>query len=127
MLQIRKEQSDSFSVVMRRKFNNRMVLHIQECFPEHYEKLREDNTRELVDIGVDKAATYDIVSERDVCKFIDLMLGFGVDFDENPEYPWASDILNDETLNSPSIKTNKLYDAAMEHLEQSPEFQSGGA
>jgi hypothetical protein len=46
-----------------------------------------------VHYGVLRAAVYGITAKRDVCKFIDLMIVFGRDFDTEKGSRWARDIL----------------------------------
>lgn len=97
-----------------------MLVHINKFFPEHYEALGDDNCRELVTLGIKNAEVYDIVNERDVCKYIDLMVSFGVEFDKNPELPWAAKILNDKSRENSTEKTEALFKTGIRHLEKSP-------
>jgi len=125
MLQIRKKQMDELSRACTKEFEDRMVVHIAKFFPKHYEALGEEKTRTLINYGIERAKTYGIVAERDVCKYIDLMVGFGPDYDRDPKKPWAGKTLNDQTIKDPSVKINAVYDAGLEHLRQSPEFARG--
>jgi len=118
MLRIRKEQMDAFSQAAARSFEDRMVEHLTEFFPEQCEALGEPETREAIQHGINRAKTYGIISERDVCKYIDLMFTFGRDFDEDAELPWAGRILNDDEFVNASVKTDRLYDVAMRHVAQ---------
>jgi hypothetical protein len=95
-----------------------MVVHLNKFFPEHCAALKEAGTREAIRYSVTRAAHYQIVTERDVCKYTDLMFAFGRDFDQDPELPWAAAILNDENLKDPTGKINILYDEAMKHVRQ---------
>ena len=63
----------------------------------------------MIRYGVERAGSYGIGTERDVCKYIDLMFAFGRDFDKNQDLPWASRILEDDTLKSPTVKTERLF------------------
>jgi hypothetical protein len=119
MLQIRPEQMQSLSTYTICKFEDRMVLHLNKYFPEQCKKLGEDGTRKAVRYGLQRAAGYEITSERDVCIYIDVMFEFGRNFDLDPRLPWASEILNDEGLaGEPSEKVNELYDTAMENIKR---------
>ena len=117
MLQIRKEQTAVFENASRIDFVNRMVVHIRKFFPDHYAALKEENTRQLIEYGIDRAATHGIVNECDVCKFTDLMIGFGPGFDEDPKCAWAAQILGDATITNPSEKVDKLYDHGLSRLK----------
>ncbi len=125
MLKIRPEQNEELSKVAFKDFEDRMVVHIKKHFSEHYKALGEENTRTLIQYGIERAATYEIVSERDVCKYIDLMVAFGPDYDQDHKLPWAAKNLNDENLNDPSVRINTTYDAGMESLRQSSDFNVG--
>ncbi len=118
MLIIRQNQKNAFEAAARNDFVERMLVHLNKFFPKHYEALGEDNCRELVDHGIENAATYDIVNERDVCKYIDLMVSFGVEFDKNPELPWAGEILTDESWKNASKKTDALFNTGIKQLQE---------
>lgn len=116
MLQIREEHDAAFREEALIDYQDRMLMHLERFFPEHCEALGEENTRLLIEHGIERAATYDIVSERDVCLFIDLMLALGVDFDESDKYPWARELLTDE--NAPEPRIDAVHDRAMRQIEQ---------
>jgi len=119
MLVIRDKQKRAFRAHLSKRFENKMIVHIEKFYPDHYAALSQENTRELIKYGIESAAHYDIVSERDVCKFIDLMIVFGPDFDKNPDSKWASDILTDATHTHPGVKVDALYDAGMVEIKAS--------
>lgn len=93
MLLTRREHVEQLSEVPKAVFEERMLAHINKHFPAHYSALGEKNCREVVRYGIERASTHGFVSERDVCKFIDLILCFGVEFDTDSKQPWASTIL----------------------------------
>ena len=66
-----------------------MVVHLNETFPEKCEALGDAKIRETVKYGIQRSASYGITSEGDVRKYIDLMLMFGLDFDQDPQLPWG--------------------------------------
>ncbi len=112
MLTIRKEQFAVFQQAASESFQDRMLSHIKEFFPQSFEKHGELGIRELVSYGIQRAATYHCQLEPDVCNYIDLMIVFGRDFDNDPAFPWASSILNDPALPGPSAKVTELHKAA---------------
>ncbi len=124
MLRISKKQLGQLAEDDYEGFVRDMLVHIEEHFPEHYIKLGEDNTRGLVDLGVDKAKQHSFDSERDICKYINLMLCFGVEFDEDPKQIWAQAILTDPMQNYGPEKMKKLYAAAEAHLKQKMDEES---
>jgi Domain of unknown function (DUF4123) len=113
-LTIRAPQVSAFSQAAIQRFEDWMILHLRQFFPQQCDSLREAQLRELVAYGRERAARHKITSERDVSKFIDLMLVFGRDFDVDKRIPWAGRILaNRKTARS---KMRSLFEAAKTHL-----------
>jgi hypothetical protein len=115
MLIIRKEQLAVFGPVGRKAFEDRMIAHLKRAFPEQVESLGEPKLRETIQYGTQRAASYRIPSERDVCKYIDLMIFYGRDFDKDPKLPWAQSILQNQNIRNPTTKIERLYKAAQKH------------
>jgi hypothetical protein len=112
MLTIRKEQMAVFGPLGQKAFEDRMLVHLKKVFPEQSESLGEPKLRDTIQYGTQRAAAYKIISERGVCKFIDLMIFYGRDFDKDPNLPWAQTILQNRAFRSPSSKIERLYKAA---------------
>lgn len=118
MLTIRKEQLAAFGLLGEKTFEDRVIAHLKKVFPEQSEPLGESKLRESVQYGKQRAASYKIISERDVCKYIDLMIVYGRDFDKDPNHPWAQSILQNQAIRSPSSKIERLYKAAKKQENQ---------
>ena len=118
MLTIRPDQMRVFSRAALKSFEDRMLEHVTEFFPEKCEKLGEKDTRETIRKGVLKARKYGVLSEYDMCIFIDVMFAYGDDFDVDPELPWAGEVLNDPAIWNPTYRVNRLFDAAMDHQKK---------
>jgi hypothetical protein len=84
-----------------------MVGHLGKFFPDEFAAIGEPAIREMIRYGIQRAATYGIVGQRDVCLYLDVMVEFGRDFDVN--VPWASAILNDDMDDDPSSKVDRLF------------------
>ena len=95
MLQIRQSQMKLFAKEEVRNFEDWMVGHIDRHFPSLSARLGETLLREVIRTGIARAAAYGIQSRPAVCKYVDLMIVFGRDFDTNPAYPWAARALRD--------------------------------
>jgi hypothetical protein len=109
-LTIRQAQMEAFSQAEIGKFQDWMCTHLWKFFPAQAETLGEPKLRELIQYGIRRAAEHGITTERDVCKFIDLMIVFGRDFDRDEKSAWAGQILaNRKTARS---KIRSLYEAA---------------
>jgi hypothetical protein len=112
MLTIRKEQMAVFGPLGKKVFEDRMLAHLKKVFPEQSEAQGEPKLRETIQYGTQRAAAYRIISERDVCKYIDLMVLYGRDFDKDPNNPWAQSILQNQAIRNPTSKIERLYKAA---------------
>jgi hypothetical protein len=112
MLTIRKEQMAVFGPVGKKAFEDRMLVHLKKVFPEQSESLGEPKLRETIQYGTQRAAAYKIISERDVCKYIDLIIFYGRDFDKDHNLAWAQSILQNKAIRNPSAKIEHLYKAA---------------
>ena len=111
MLTIRPQQSDALHQDLRRRFVERMVGHVREYFPQQFGKLGEPAVREWIEDGIGRAGGYGIVAERDVCKFIDIMIVFGREFDTDPACPWAKPILTAQPTD-PTSRMEVLFETA---------------
>lgn len=117
------QQMDAFKAVRIEQFIDSVVPHLRECFPEACDELGEQDTRALVRYGTDLAESYGIDREVCVCEFIDLMFVFGVEFDRDPELPWASEILQDETIQEQGALLDHLWQAGLESIEYQAQQQ----
>lgn len=109
MLTITKGQMAVFREPAINDYVKRTVVHLNESFPEKCEAMGEVKVRETVQYGIQRSASYGIITEGDVRRYIDLMLRFGPDFDQDPKLPWAASILNNKALINPTTKVNRLY------------------
>jgi hypothetical protein len=109
-LRIRQPQMEVFSQIEIRKFEDWMVNHLTRFFPAQCLALGNSQLRELIQHGIKRAAVHSITTERDVCKFIDLMIVFGRDFDSDNKSAWAGQILANRK--TPRSKIRSLYEAA---------------
>jgi hypothetical protein len=116
MLMIRKEQIDAFRRPAIQDFENRMIEHIAKFFPKQFAEFGEQKMRLTIQYGIKRAESYGIVAERDVCKYVNLMVACGRDFDRDPALPWARRVLYDPTVEEPSDRTERLFNVAMEYL-----------
>ncbi len=72
----------------------------------------EEGLEDFVARGMAKCDRYEIDTEYDVGRFCDLMLLLTPDFDEDPNIPWAQDILT-----SPGFDGRVKVDQLMERTE----------
>lgn len=117
-MRLRKEQIKAFERYMREGFERRVVAHLHKHFPKDCAGLGQDGVRQTVRYGIERAASYGIEAEGDVSRYIDLMFEFGRDFDADPELPWASEILADESIEYPDERMDRLCERALGEQRQ---------
>ena len=123
------EQMESLSKAAYKEFENRMVAHLKEFFPDECEELGEDEVRDEIKYGVRRAKVYGFESEQDVCRYIDLMFAFGGDFDADPDLEELRQLLDEDddedAAEDATERMDRLYDAAMAILDAEAEDTTG--
>jgi hypothetical protein len=117
MLVIRDEQLAAFSEAGRKRFEAWMQAHLRRFFPRQCDALGDTKIEETIRYGIERAKSYGITVKRDVCKYLDLMVLFGRDFDTSPRLPWAGRILKGKA--SAAAKVEALHTAAKHQLRSS--------
>ncbi len=102
----------AFSAQQRRRFEDEMVVHLRKEFPDETADLGEDGLRGMIREGIDKAKGYTITLERDVARYLELMLALSPTFDDGEEYPWAPDILKQGEMTGRD-KIERIYEHIM--------------
>ena len=115
MLTIRQAQFAVLSQLEVRKFEDWMLVHLKIFFPSQCAVAGETQLRQMVQHGIQRAAGYGVTARRDVCKYIDLMIVFGRDFDTDKRHRWAGEIL--AKRRNPHAKIKTLFQAAKRHLK----------
>jgi hypothetical protein len=115
MLTIRLAQFAVFSQVEVQRFEEWMLVHLKKFFPRECAALGDQKLLEMVRYGIRRAAGYGIKVKRDVCKYIDLMIVFGRDFDTDGRSRWAGEILRQRR--SPDVRMQALFLAAKLRLK----------
>jgi hypothetical protein len=105
----------AFDKAAQNNFEDRMALHVRQFFPESFNRMGEVQTREFIAYGIERAATFAITLEPDVCKYIDVMVTFGRDFDVDPSCSWATAILYEDEFPNPTERVIELYYRALDH------------
>jgi hypothetical protein len=118
MLTIRDAAWDKLAEAAHADFVARMRAHLRKFFPEQCDALGEVKTGQLIEFGITRAREYGFGSERDVCKYIDLMCVFGHRFDRDERLPWARHILESRFPPDPAERMQHLYATALEALQE---------
>jgi hypothetical protein len=110
MLTIRKEQFAVLAHLEARKFEKWMLVHLKRFFPTQCALFGDQRIKEMVRHAIQRAPIYGITSKRDVCKYIDVMIFFGREFDSDERSRWAGNILR--RRGEPGVKLQRLLTAA---------------
>jgi len=118
ILTIRKEQIRVFDEMAMKQFIERMAIHIRKHFPEESKSMDDEQMKNLISNLIPAAKKYGLVSERDICTYINLSMFYGTDFDKKPDNKWMADMLIDRSEPNPSIRIKKLYKEVLNRLEE---------
>ena len=110
LMAMRIEQMAAFSQAEIHKFERWMTEHLAKFFPREVKALGEINLLETIRYGIRQAAAYEVRTKRDVCKYIDVMVVLGRDFDKDKRYAWAARMLKSGM--SQGVKMHSVLAAA---------------
>jgi hypothetical protein len=110
---IRTEQIKAFAKTAERRFENDIVMLLKGIFPRVSSKLGETGLREVIQHGIARACLYGIVRERDVGRYIAIMMMFGPDFDTKPNSGPLYNVLRDPRLTGSRLRSDALCQAAL--------------
>jgi hypothetical protein len=91
-----------------------MADHLSQFFPAHCEGMGAAGLSRFIQTNINRALGYGIERERDVCKFLDVGMALGEDFDRSGKYPWSCEILEDEWL-AGEEKVDRLVQTALRY------------
>ncbi len=97
---------------------------LQKIWPEKCQEMGGATLQQLVQLSIEFSQGYDITSERGILIYAALMLVLGSGFDEDPQFPWAEEILHDESISDEATRVRRLYDEAMALLESCAAWSS---
>ncbi len=98
---------EAFSQQQRLRFEDEMLAHLRQEYGDVLAGRDDAWVRKLIQVGIDQAAEHGIVLERDVARYLELMLVLSPAFDDSDETPWARNILTDVSL-SPDEKLDRI-------------------
>lgn len=117
MFVLKNQQIEVYKEIALKNFEDKMLNHIKEFFPNHFNMIPEDCIREIIQLGYEKAKGYGFTTQRNVCLYINIMLVVGSNFDVDPMYSWVSTHLVDSG-DYPNVRMNRLSDESFKMLEK---------
>jgi hypothetical protein len=118
MFRVRAEQIDALSHDAARRYENELLQHLRQHFPQKCDLLTESVLREEIHYAIKRAGSYGITAGPDVRLYAELMFSLGRDFDRDPRFPWAQSILNNRELPNPSARIDWAHTLAARLLEK---------
>jgi len=113
MLVIRSRQLAEFEESSKNEFEERMFVFLNEEWTAQCGALGAERVRGSIKTGTERAESYDLTTENQIAKYINLMYALEFDFDRSTASPWAGAILTDESLDA-NYKIESLYRLAAE-------------
>ncbi|MFP2908328.1 hypothetical protein ACLESD_25405 [Pyxidicoccus sp. 3LFB2] len=107
MLRIRREQLDVLALTRREAFIDRLVVQLRKHWASECAGLEDALLRERIGAAIDRAAKYELRAGVEVARYVNVTMALGPGFDEDPRYPWARAILEEEAF-TPEKKLERL-------------------
>jgi hypothetical protein len=105
MLVITKKQMDTISGLMLDDFIQASEKHLKGKFPETTGVLGDQAMNKLVREGIDRSAEYKIHEPRNVLNFLEYLVCFGWNFENDPAFGWAKKLLRIRNISG----SEKMY------------------
>jgi len=115
VITLRPEQTKSLGRVKEQALLDRLARHVHRHFPERCQDLEERRLREIVGYSIARARDHGFEGEREICKYLNLVMVFGTRFDRSRSHPWAREAL--ARGGSPALRMNALYRAGLRRAE----------
>lgn len=118
MIIIREAQIEALRLSTLRAFEDEMVEHLARFSPPLFKAVGPEQLREVIRSGMKRAAGYGITLRGPVRLYLELMLLFGSQFDTDPQYPWAAEVLKGQEIPSQMQRAERLYRKTVEYRER---------
>jgi hypothetical protein len=105
---IRDTQFEALQSETQATAEKELVEHCREYAPRLFQAAGEAGVREAVRLGLKRSKAYGFTDHPQVRFYIDMMLVLGSDFDTDPQYPWASETLQD-SYSKPHVRGMVLH------------------
>lgn len=113
MLKISQAQMAALSQQASEQFIADMMNHLRQYFPAMAWLLTADELRAQVIMCIERAVHYQLTSQQQVCRYLNVAGYYGWDFDRNPDLVWMRKILNDTSLIQPGERLDHLVQTCL--------------
>lgn len=98
MLIIRGEQFEALSAGRWRQFKARVAAHVTEVLPARAAALGTNGLTAAIDRHVAAGQGWGLASERDLARYVDLLLGLGPEIGADVPGSWIGPMMADQSL-----------------------------
>jgi hypothetical protein len=113
---IRQAQLDVFQAHATAEFEEEMRLHLQQFSPRHCEVIQDTGVREVVKVGMRRAAQCAFTRRGPIRLYLELMFMFGTEFGTDPQHAWSAKALDPLLSEDEMFRAELLFEAAQEYL-----------
>lgn len=94
------------------------MRHFFAFYPHECRQAGESAVRELVQLGIQRAAAHGYRARNAVGLYVNLMFILGSRFDEDPQIPWALEQLDDHLIEDPLARIQRVFHSTEEYLQK---------
>jgi len=114
---VRDSQVQAFREALQAKAAIELVEHCREFAPRLFQAAGDSGILQTVRLGLKRAQGYGFEDEPQVRLYIDMMLVLGSDFDTDPQFSWAQEMLQDK-FSMPHIRGIALHSDVSQYLDR---------
>ena len=115
-MRIRNAQFSAFDEARLPGFDDFIVDHFRSFTPLHFDAMGEPAIRSLAKEGLSRANGYGFTKRGPVRLFTEMLILLGYRFDTDPQYPWAAQILNEQSDDEEVARADRLWEKLMDLL-----------
>jgi hypothetical protein len=116
MLKIRQEQFNAMRESAQAGFDAGMLAHLRKHFAAQTASQSDDQLLATIRAGRRSAWSYGGQDPEAICRFIDVRVALGPEFDSDPRYAWIVAPLRDHTVTDPDARIEELAERAVQWL-----------
>lgn len=116
-MKIRNEQIEAMTKGVRKAYELRVLDHIARYFPIQVRLFGRDRLHPLAARAIDQSNAYMMVSEESAYLYADILMMLGMEFDIDPQLPFARAVLLEQGL-SERERASNLYNAVNEYWKK---------
>lgn len=100
MLELSESQIKALDELAERNYHQRLLQHVQQCFPQQCLNLDEQVLHQRVNAILNAAKAVGLDEKRDILRFLNLFMILGIAGARVQTYPWVQEILERSALSA---------------------------